>query len=110
MPKYVAIGYGDQAGYVKAPANLRSAAHAQDKRLQDDGALIGVANAPVQVRNTCGVEVTTKTGAFMSSQLPIAGFTIIEAEDLSQAVRMVAQTPCAIAYGVVEVWTLETLH
>lgn len=110
MPKYVAIGYGDRAGYEKTPADLRSAAHAQDKRLQDDGALIGIAGAPVQVRNTCGVEVKIKTGAFMSSQLPIAGFTIIEAADISQAVRMVAQTPCAIAYGVVEVWPLETMR
>ena len=110
MPKYVTIGYGDQAGYQKTPEDLRSAAHAQDKRLQDEGALIGIAGVPVQVRNTCGVEVKTESGAFMSSRLPIAGFAIIEAEDISQAVNMVAQSPCAITYGDVEVWPLETMR
>jgi hypothetical protein len=110
MPKYVTIGYGDRAGYEKTPEDLRSVAHAQDQKLLDEGALIGIAGTPVQVRNTCGVEIKTETGAFMSSGLPIAGFAIIEAEDISQAVEMVSRTPCAIAYGVVEVWPLETMH
>jgi hypothetical protein len=63
MPKYVTIGYGDQAGYEKTPEALRSAAHAQDKKLQDEGAVMGIAGTPLQVRNTCGAEVKTETGA-----------------------------------------------
>lgn len=43
----------------------------------------------------------------MSSPLPLAGFAIIEAADLTEAINMVAQTPCAVAHGVVEVWPLE---
>jgi hypothetical protein len=42
----------------------------------------------------------------MSSSLPIAGFAVIEAPTLEEAVRMVAQSPCAVAHGVVEVWPL----
>jgi hypothetical protein len=110
MPKYVTIAYGDRAGYEKTPEDLRAAAHAQDKRLQDEGALIGIAGVPVQVRNTCGMEIRTDAGAYLSSRLPVAGFSIIEAEDISQVIKMVAQTPCAIAYGVVEVWPLETTN
>jgi hypothetical protein len=108
MAKFLTIGYGDQAGYERTPEDLRSAAHEHDKRLREGGALIGIAGAPVQVRNTLGKQVETKAATFMSSALPIAGFAIIEAEDTSEAIRMVAQTPCAIAYGVVEVWPLET--
>jgi hypothetical protein len=107
MPQFVTIGYGDRAGYEKTPENLRSAAHAHDKELRDAGALMGIAGSPVQVRNTGGVEVKTQTGAFMSSPLPIAGFAIIEAPDISEAIKMVAESPCAIAHGVVEVWPLE---
>jgi hypothetical protein len=107
MPRFVTIGYGDEAGYQKTPEGLRAAAHAHDQQLLDQGTLMGVAGSPVQVRNTCGVAVETEAGAFMSSRLPVAGFAIIEAEDMSQAVAMVSQTPCAIAYGVVEVWPLE---
>lgn len=107
MSKYLTIGYGDRTGYEKTPEELRSAAHVQDKKLLEGGALIGMAGTPIQVRNTLGKQVEVKDGAFMSSELPIAGFAIIDAEDISEAVQMVARTPCAIAYGVVEVWPLE---
>ena len=43
----------------------------------------------------------------MSSALPVAGFAVIEAADLSEAIKIVSQTPCAVAHGVVEVWPLE---
>ena len=46
-------------------------------------------------------------GPFMSSPLPVAGFTIIEATDLAEAIGLVSQTPCAIAHGVVEVWPIQ---
>jgi hypothetical protein len=42
----------------------------------------------------------------MRTELPIAGFALIEAVDLEEAVQLVAKTPCAIAFGVVEVWPL----
>ncbi len=42
----------------------------------------------------------------MSAELPLAGFMLIEADSLDQAVAMVADTPCAVAHGVVEVWPL----
>jgi hypothetical protein len=44
----------------------------------------------------------------MRSQLPIAGFMVIEAASLDEAVELVSRTPCAVAYGVVEVWPLQT--
>jgi hypothetical protein len=43
----------------------------------------------------------------MSSPLPIAGFAVIEAADLSEAIKLVSQSPCAVAHGVVEVWPLQ---
>ena len=107
MPKFVTIGYGDQAGYDRTPTAIRDAAHARDAELLAGGAVIGIAGAPVQVRNTEGAKVETTRGAFMSSPLPIAGFAIIEADDLDAAVAMVSGSPCAVAHGVVEVWPLE---
>ena len=49
----------------------------------------------------------TKAGPFMNSSLPVAGFAVIEAANLAEAVTMVSKTPCAVAHGVVEVWPLE---
>ena len=66
----------------------------------------GKAGKPVQVRNHGGTGTTTEDGPFMTSGLPVAGFGLIEAADLDEAIAMVG-TPCAVAYGVVEVWPLE---
>ena len=107
MPKFVTIGYGDRAGYDRTSAKVREAAHASDAALARRGALIGVAGAPVQVRNPEASGVQTQEGAFLSSALPLAGFAIIEAADMAEAVALVSGSPCAVAHGVVEVWPLE---
>lgn len=107
MPKFVTIGYGDQAGYDRTPVALRDAAHAHDAQLQKEGVLMGIAGTPVKVRNTGAAGVETTDGPYLQSPLPVAGFAIIEAADLAQAIAIVSQTPCAVAHGVVEVWPLE---
>ena len=107
MPKFVTIGYGDEAGYNRTPQGLRDEAHAHDAVLRERGALMGIAGKPVQVRNPLAKAVETTEGPFLSSPLPVAGFAIIEADDLEAAIALVSRTPCAVAYGVVEVWPLE---
>ncbi|RKS04617.1 hypothetical protein DFP74_0177 [Nocardiopsis sp. Huas11] len=106
MAKFVTIGYGDQDGYDRTDAAVRDRAHAHDARLRAAGAVLGIAGTPVQVTNHDGAGTTVERGPFMSSSLPVAGFEIIEAETIEEAVRLVAQTPCAVARGVVEVWPL----
>lgn len=108
MAKFITIGYGDQQGYECTDANIRDAAHAHDAMLRESGNLMGVAGIPVQVRNPDAKGVETRTGPFMSSSLPVAGFAIIEASTLAEAVEKVSKTPCAVAHGVVEVWPLES--
>ncbi len=107
MPKFVTIGYGDRGGYDRTPQAVRDAAHQQDARLVAEGALIGTAGTPVQVRNPDATGVETRDGPFMSSELPIAGFAIIEAADLEEAIEKISQVPCAVAHGVVEIWPLK---
>ncbi|MCE4556706.1 YciI family protein [Roseateles cellulosilyticus] len=107
MASFITIGYGNNAGYEATPVALRDAAHAHDARLKARGVLMGIAGQPVQVRNPQGTGAQRSDGAYLSSQLPIAGFAVIEADSLEQAIELVAGTPCAIANGVVEVWPLQ---
>jgi hypothetical protein len=107
MAKFITIGYGDQAGYDRTSQPVKDAAHAQDAKLCSEGALIGIAGKPVQVRNPDAAGLETCDGPFMTSALPIAGFAVIEAADLAEAVQKVSQVPCAVAHGVVEVWPLD---
>ena len=107
MAKFITVGYGDEAGYQRTASSLREAAHAHDARMKAGGALIGLAGKPVQVRNHDDTGVQTTAGSFMHSSLPIAGFAVIEAKDLQEAIALVSKTPCAVAHGVVEVWPLQ---
>jgi hypothetical protein len=107
MPRFLTIGYGDRAGYEQTDAQVRDAAHAHDARLRGEGALMGIAGLPVQVRNHDAAEVRTTDGPFMSSGLPVAGFAVIEAASLERAIDIASRTPCAVAQGVVEVWPFE---
>ena len=107
MAQFLTIGYGDQEGYERTDAAVREAAHAHDQQLLERGGAMGIAGRPVQVRNHDNAGVTTEEGPFLRSSLPVAGFAVIEAADLQEAIELVAQTPCAVAHGVVEVWPLE---
>jgi hypothetical protein len=107
MPFFITIGYGDRAGYDATPPAVRDAAHAHDEALKARGVRMGVAGTPVQVRNTDAAGVETAQGPFLAAALPVAGFAVIEAADLDEAIALVARAPCAVARGVVEVWPLE---
>jgi len=107
MPKFITIGYGDREGYDRTPKEVRDAAHAHDEIISKSGALMGIAGTPVQVRNHEAQHVEAEEGPYMSSQLPVAGFAVIEAPNIEEAIKMVSQVPCAVAHGVVEVWPLE---
>lgn len=107
MAKFLTIGYGDRAGYDRTAPEVRAAAHDHDERLRSEGAVMGIARPPVQVRNHASAAVSTIAGPFMTSDLPVAGFALIDADSLEAAVELVSETPCAVAYGVVEVWPFE---
>ena len=106
MPKFVTIGYGDEAGYQRTPQDVRDAAHAHDDKLKQGGAIMGIAGLPVQVRNPEGEIVQTTTGPYLSSSLPVAGFALIEAANLGEANQLAQHSACAVAHGVIEIWPL----
>jgi hypothetical protein len=106
MATFITIGYGDESGYERTSPDVRAAAHAHDAWLVARGARVAIAGPPIQVRNHGGSGTRTQDGPYLTSDLPIAGFALIEAGSPEEAVDLVAKTPCAVAYGVVEVWPL----
>lgn len=108
MPTFITIGYGDRDGYEKTDVHVRDDAHAHDDRLRAGGVRMGVAGAPVQVRNHDARGTRISDGPFLRSSLPVAGFAVIEAESLEEAIDLASATPCAVAHGVVEVWPLSS--
>ncbi len=106
MPRFVTIGYGDRAGYDRTPPDIRQAAHDHDAVLAQRGVVMGIAGTPVQVRNPEDRGTETQTGPYLSSDLQVAGFAIMEARDMDEAIALAAKSPCAVAHGVIEVWPL----
>ncbi len=82
-------------------------AHVHDEQVRSNGAITGIAGRPVQVRNPDNRGVKTDRAPYMQSQLPVAGFALIDAENIDDAIALVSKTPCAVNHGVVEVWPLE---
>ncbi len=107
MARFITIGYGDKAGYDSTSQAVRDAAHENDARLVSSGAVVGIAGAPVQVRNHDASGIRTADGPYLRSDLPIAGFAVLEADDLQHAIELVSASPCAVAQGVIEVWPLQ---
>ena len=93
MPKFITIGYGSKEGYDRTEPAVRNAAHAHDARLRENGTLMGIAGAPIQVRNHNAAHVETRNGPFMSSALPIAGFAVVEAASDSTAIASLVRGP-----------------
>lgn len=108
MATFIVIGYGDQQGYEQTDSSVRDAAHAHDAQLKARGATMGMAGAAVQVRNHNAAGMHTTQGPFMRSELPVAGFMVIEAASAEEAAKLASGVPCAVNQGVVEVWPLDT--
>jgi hypothetical protein len=53
---------------------------------------MGVAGSPVQVRNDDAAGIEVENGRFLSSALPVAGFAIIGAATVEEAVQLVSAT------------------
>jgi hypothetical protein len=56
----------------------------------------------VTVRAWNGIAEVAKSG-IANQGAPLAGFSVIEAADLSEVIELVAKTPCARAKGAIEI-------
>jgi len=71
--------------------------------LRDRGALISAVETTMTTVTAWDGVAHTTDEPFASSRAPLAGFSIIEADDIHEVVRLVAHTPCARAGGAIEI-------
>lgn len=101
--KFLCLAYGDEDGWNSLGEDERREVLSQDAVIQDRGNLIAAVQTKVtSVRNWNRVlEVTD--GPYQQHQLPLAGFSVIEAESLNEVIELVSNTPCARARGVIDI-------
>jgi hypothetical protein len=100
--RFLCLAYGDGRDWATLTEERRQELLAQDQVLIDRGDLVAAVGPPTVVRAWNG-PVITSTDAYATGPAPLAGFSVIEATDLDEAVRLVAGTPCAVARGGIEV-------
>jgi hypothetical protein len=71
--------------------------------------MAAVQTTTTTVRAWDGKPISTD-GTFADSKAPLAGFSIIEAADLDEVIRLVAGTPCARAKGAIEIRPIMTIN
>ncbi len=102
--RFLVLAYGDEKDWKALSPGERQELLAQDDVLRKRGDTVAAVARGVTVRTWRTPAVTP--GPFSRPEVPLAGFGVIEARDLDEAVSLVARTPCAVARGAVEVWPL----
>ena len=100
--RFLCLAYGDEEGWIALSEERRQEVLAQDQVLLQRGDLVAAVGPPTVVRAGDG-PVTTSSDGYAGGAAPLAGFSVMEAADQDEAVRLVAGTPCAVAGGAVEV-------
>jgi hypothetical protein len=103
--KYLCLAYGDEKDWNALTKMEQDALLAQDEVLRKRGDLVAAVQSATTVRAPNG-DLSTIDGPFAKAELPLAGFSLIEARDLNEVIELVSKTPCARAGGAVEVWPL----
>jgi hypothetical protein len=107
--KFLTLAYGAEKDW-KALSNEKQAELlAQDDVLRKRGDTVAALGPAVSVRAWEGTAVV-EAGPFAKGPLPLAGFTLVEASSLEEAIGLVAKTPCAVARGVIDVWPVKFLE
>ena len=99
--RFLCLAYGAEEDWKALSQDEQDALLAQDDVLRGRGDLVAVVGDAVVLRAWDGTPETT-SGPYCAGDLPLAGFGVIEAESLGEAIKLTKDTPCARARGVVE--------
>jgi hypothetical protein len=101
--KYLCLAYGAEKDWKALTKSEQDALLAQDEIVRKHGALMAaVEPAVITVRAWDGKPTVTNNGV-AELPVPLAGFSVIEAADIDEVIKLVAATPCARAKGFIEI-------
>lgn len=104
--KFLCLAYGRAKDWHGLTSEEQEALLAQDEVLRRRGDLVAAVQAGCTSVRAWDGRAEAREETVMRSDLPLAGFGIVEAADMQEAVRLMADTPCARARGVVEIWPI----
>jgi hypothetical protein len=106
--KFLVLAYGAEKDWLALSKREQDELLAQDDVLRRRGDTVAAVERGVTVKAWDRTPSVTD-GPFARSEVPLAGFGIVEARDVDEAVALVAKTPCAVARGAVEIWPVRNV-
>lgn len=101
--KFLCLAYGDEAGWNSLTDNQKQDVLAQDAVIRDRGNLMSAVKPDVTTVKNWEGNLEVSGAAFSELHLPLAGFSVIEADSIDEVVELVKNTPCARAKGAIEI-------
>jgi hypothetical protein len=101
--KFFCLAYGSEQDWKDLGPDRQQTLLEADERLRRRGALMAAVEPAVSTVRSRDEALDMTSGPFARTQIPLAGFSVIEADSLEQAVQLVAGTPCARAKGAIEI-------
>jgi len=108
--KFLCLAYGDEEGWSSLTEEEKRDALAHDKVIRDRGNFATAVQAQVTSVRNWDRKLEVIGEPLARPELPLAGFSVIEAESLEEVIALVSNTPCARARGFIEIrafWDLE---
>jgi hypothetical protein len=103
MMKFLCLAYGDSKDWNALSREQQNEFLRQDEALRRRGALMAAVQPDVVTVSAWNGVPQTANGSFAESNIPLAGFSVIEANSVEEVVQLVAGTPCARAKGAIEI-------
>jgi len=100
--KFLCLAFGDEEGWNSLTDDEKTEVLAQDTVIRERGSMMSAVRLQVTSARNWGKKLDV-TDQPCGTGLPLAGFSIIEAESVDEVVELVANTPCARAKGVIEI-------
>lgn len=101
--KYLCLAYGSEEDWKKLPEREQKEVLAHDDFLKGRGDTLAAVETTVTTVTAWDGTPTIVSGSYAKSNAPLAGFSIMEAADINEAIQLVTNSPCARAKGAVEI-------
>jgi hypothetical protein len=101
--KFLCLAYGDEDGWNSLSENEQREVLNEDEKIRSRGDFMTAVKPEVTTVKNWNHNLEISSGITVDDQLPLAGFSIIEAENADEVVSMVSNTPCARARGYIEI-------
>jgi hypothetical protein len=101
--KFLCLAYGDGKDWNVLTKAGQDELLKQDEFIRQRGALMAAVETNVTTVTAWDGKPTVTTGSFNNLQVPLAGFSVIEASSIEEVIQLVAGTPCARANGAIEI-------